>query len=91
MREICSYGSARERGGNEPLYSDCAMQVCELGNCIKGYKKQLLATLQVINPAILYDKVWSSIGSESCVVIRDGGTKRRQRLLKECELASKWS
>jgi len=29
----------------------------------------------------LSDKIWSTIESESCVVIRDDGTKRRQRIL----------
>jgi hypothetical protein len=30
-------------------------------------------------------------GSESCVVVREGGTKRRQRVLKPCDRASKYT
>lgn len=36
MRESCSYGSVRERGGNEPLYSDSHLAQKDLR--IDGYK-----------------------------------------------------
>lgn len=31
MRESCSYGSVRERGGNEPLYSEVGLSVMKYG------------------------------------------------------------
>ena len=34
-------------------------------------------------------KGWQPTASESCVVVRDGGTKRRQRVLKPCDRATK--
>jgi hypothetical protein len=48
--------------------------------------KSLLVTRQVTNPVRQGE---SATGSEFCVVVSNGGTKRKQRLLKVCYRASK--
>lgn len=35
MRESCSYGSVRERGGNEPLYSEDLIRITTIYMSIK--------------------------------------------------------
>ena len=64
----------------------------ELSNLVAPRKAQKRRKQDAVKPLIGTrwvqlppGKGWPPAGSESCVVVSDGGTKRRQQVLKPCD------